>query len=158
MIFYADDDVDDIEIFSDITEELGIDLMTFQNGSEVLEKLNNPPPTPCIIFLDINMPGLSGIEVLKIIRKNQKWSAIPVIMFSTSTSEDSVSQSFDLGATYFVPKTADYNSLRESIKHVVEQQWSEFERTEQTFVYPKSPKGDLFWKFRLRGLTGESDT
>ena len=55
MIFYADDDFEDLEIFREIADDLRVELVTFDNGLALLERLKNPPPTPSLIFLDINI-------------------------------------------------------------------------------------------------------
>ena len=72
-IFYADDDLDDLEFFREIIENLDADvnLVTQQNGQEVLHALNNPPPNPHLLFLDINMPGMTGFDVLQKVRESQ---------------------------------------------------------------------------------------
>ncbi|RYY15185.1 MAG: response regulator, partial [Chitinophagaceae bacterium] len=111
MIFYADDDHDDISFFKDVASELDIPVTVFNAGSHLLEKLNAPPPAPTIIFLDINMPGHSGIEILKTIRKSDQWRNVPVIMLSTSSNLQDINTSYEYGATYYLPKVGNYGKL-----------------------------------------------
>lgn len=73
-IFYTDDDQEDIEFFKDIidTIDANVNVVTQSNGSQLLHALDNPPPHPHIVFLDINMPGMTGFDVLKKVRQSHK--------------------------------------------------------------------------------------
>lgn len=148
MIFYADDDFEDLEIFREIADDLRVELVTFDNGLALLERLKNPPPTPSLIFLDINMPGHNGLQVLEIIRSNPQWEKVPVIMFTTSVGEDVIKRSLFLGATYYLPKNPDYNGVKKSIQYVIGHEWKDFLPEEKTFVYQKSSMFDLPREFR----------
>lgn len=59
-IFYTDDDQDDLEFFMEIIETLdaNINVVTQNSGNQLIHALENPPPHPTIVFLDINMPGM----------------------------------------------------------------------------------------------------
>ena len=83
-IFYTDDDKDDVIFFKDAVGVASkeINVVTTFDGGSLLNLLNNPPPEPALIFLDWNMPGQTGAEVLKEIRANDKTSQVPVIIFS----------------------------------------------------------------------------
>jgi CheY-like chemotaxis protein len=91
VILYAEDDPDDRELLREAIEEKGIpcELVETANGREALLYLRstkgrkNPP---CLIMLDLNMPILNGRETLAIIKSELDTQAIPVIVFTTSSS------------------------------------------------------------------------
>ncbi|RZJ70308.1 response regulator [Flavobacterium sp.] len=143
MIFYADDDQDDLEIFRELSEELEVELATFTDGISLIERLKNPPPQPSLIFLDINMPGYNGLQILEMIRANGDWEKVPVIMFTTSVGEEVIKRSLFLGATYYLPKNPDYEGLKKSIQYVIGHEWKDFLPEEKTFVYQNSSMFDL---------------
>ncbi|RYG42545.1 MAG: response regulator [Chitinophagaceae bacterium] len=136
MIFYADDDIDDLDLFTEIAEELNQELLTFSSGSALLDKLHSPPPEPTIIFLDINMPGYNGLQILERIRAIDHWKKMPVVMFSTSVGEENIEASLELGATYYLPKNPDYNKLVDEIKFVLKKEWDNFTPGRDHFLYP----------------------
>lgn len=148
MIFYADDDLEDLEIFREIANELNVVVKTFDNGMALLDRLNNPPPTPSLIFLDINMPKYNGLQILEIIRSNDDWKSVPVIMFTTSVGENVIRRSMFLGATYYLPKDPNYEGLKQSIRYVIGHEWRDFLPEEKTFVYQSSSMFDLPHEFR----------
>lgn len=71
-IFYTDDDLDDLDFFTEVVESMenGVELVTQNNGKKLLEALHNPPPAPSVVFLDLNMPGINGFDVLTEIRQS----------------------------------------------------------------------------------------
>ncbi|GAC1426286.1 MAG: response regulator [Flavisolibacter sp.] len=85
-VMYVDDDQDDRELLEETFENFNdYQLKTFPNGFELLDALKNKDSrnTPCLIVLDINMPKMSGIEVLNILKTNESLKKIPVVMFTT---------------------------------------------------------------------------
>ena len=91
-ILWADDDKDDLSLINEILEELNlsIDVLEVNNGKEALNTLNKAMQNndlPCLIILDINMPIMDGKETLAVIKVNETLKEIPVVMFSTSSSE-----------------------------------------------------------------------
>lgn len=136
-IFYADDDVDDLNFFREIVEDIdnGFSVFTNNSGNDLLVALETPPPHPSVIFLDINMPGINGLDVLKAVRQNKNHKGLPVVMFSTSNDEAIIDKARLLGASYYLPKSGDFKKLRKSIEHVLSINWGNFITTEQNFVY-----------------------
>ena len=77
-IFYTDDDPDDQDFFKEVVAEITPqhNIFTQNDGYELLEILQNPPPSPHIVFLDLNMPRKSGYQVLKEIREKDSTFAL----------------------------------------------------------------------------------
>jgi len=136
-IFYADDDHDDLEVFRDVVQTIGskINLMTHDHGEKILNALRNPPPTPKIIFLDLNMPGKSGFEVLEEIKSSDDLKDLPVVIFSTSNDPSNISRSMKMGANYYVTKPTSFESLKKSIEHTLNIDWKNFKPTKSNFIY-----------------------
>jgi len=136
-IFYTDDDIDDLDFFREIVDSLEQDynVVTQNSGQQLLDALYNPPPNPFLIFLDINMPGMNGLETLKKLRLKENLKLLPVVIFSTSNDEAIIDQSRELGATFYVTKSGNFNELKKSIAYVLSINWGNFVTTDENFVY-----------------------
>lgn len=92
-----------------------VNVQPFVGGQEVLDFLKTSVDEgarlPCAILLDINMPAVSGYDVLTAVKSDETLSVIPVIMFSTSESEDDIVQSYALGANAYVQKPSGFDLL-----------------------------------------------
>ncbi len=136
-VFYTDDDEEDLEFFKDVTETIGtkVELVTHLSGQNLLDALHNPPPNPHLLFLDLNMPGLNGFDVLTAMRNDDSLKSLPVIIFSTSQDEQVIDQSRTLGANYFVPKSGSFPAMKKSIEHAISIDWEHFTPSKENFVY-----------------------
>jgi CheY-like chemotaxis protein len=135
-IFYADDDREDLDFFSDVARTIGgVTLYTHEKGDDLLHAIDNPPPSPQLIFLDLNMPGKNGFEVLQELRSDERHRNIPVVIFSTSSDSVNVAKSRDLGANFYVPKSSDYNDFKRSIEHTLAINWQTFNPSLKDFLY-----------------------
>lgn len=90
IVIYADDDTDDIELVEEAFRKYAhnVEVLTFQNGSQALSYLKNLTDddlSPCLVILDINMPVLNGKEALVRLRQIEKYNAVPVVLFTTSS-------------------------------------------------------------------------
>jgi len=126
-ILYAEDNVNDIELAlaafneSDLSERVDI----VNNGIEVIDYLYyqgkyvyRKKATPAFVLLDIKMPGLDGIEVLKILRDSKEYKNLPVIMLTSSTIENDVITSYDIGANGFVVKPINFHDFINTVKGI----------------------------------------
>ncbi|WP_290844755.1 response regulator [Flavobacterium sp.] len=138
MIFYADDDADDLEFFQEIAADLDVEVMTFDNGLALIENLKRRPANPDFVFLDINMPLYNGLQILEMIRAEKLWDHIPVFMFTTSTMIEHIEKSMSSGATFYIPKSSDYNLFKESVRFAIEKDWNGFLPQKNTFVFKDS--------------------
>lgn len=120
-IMIVDDDLVDAmtikRAFKDIDVSNQIDLVG--NGEEALEFLRNQDnERPCLIFLDLNMPKMNGIEFLKILRQDEELNMIPVIVLTTSKDEHDKINTFKLGISGYIVKPVDYLQFVEVIKTI----------------------------------------
>lgn len=105
FILLAEDDEDDQELiqmaFSKITADHDIKIVG--NGAEALRVLSGGANLPCLIILDLNMPLLNGMQTLKALREDPKFRKVPIVILTTSDSDDIKATSYSQGAIdYFV--------------------------------------------------------
>lgn len=136
-IFYADDDADDIEYFTDAVHDLlgEVDLHTHMQAEQLIAALKNPPPSPEILFLDLNMPGKNGFQILTELRNTEQFKELPIVILSTSTDPATINKTRELGASYYVPKPNSYTSLKQSIKTALNIDWQNFSPNRDNFLH-----------------------
>ncbi len=113
-IFLIDDDSDDREIFRNALETIPIDckLIEATDGQEALALLTDSTfSVPDIIFLDLNMPKVGGLDVLKKLRTIEQYDQAEVIMYTTSSMQQDKDNCFKAGANGFITKHYDFESL-----------------------------------------------
>ena len=106
-ILIADDDFEDRSIMAECFKELGHEEMVryVEDGSRLLEYMEETTPdTVSLIVLDLNMPRLNGTETLRILKGDDRYRHIPVIIFSTSVNEIEKKNCLQLGARDYVTK------------------------------------------------------
>lgn len=110
-IFLVEDDIDDQFIFCEAIGKIENAFVqnVANNGIEALSKLENSPILPDLIFMDINMPLMNGIECLGEIIKSQRLKNIPVVILSTDTSQVNLIRS--LGAKAYIKKPSNSKIL-----------------------------------------------
>jgi CheY-like chemotaxis protein len=115
-VLLTDDDEDDRLIFKEILDEMDKDISVqmVNNGKQLMDFLaTEKNPLPHVIFLDLNMPDMNGIECLKEIRKFEKYSDIFIAIYSTSSSEKDIEDTFLYGANIYITKPGDYGELKQ---------------------------------------------
>jgi CheY-like chemotaxis protein len=119
FIIYVEDDPDDILLMQEAFSEIaGYELMTLNNGAQLLQYLDRAVCFPDLIILDVNMPVMNGRDTLRRLKQNDIWSAIPVVMFSTGSA---VSDRLYAAAykTDLVVKPFDFQTLRKTVQRLV---------------------------------------
>jgi CheY-like chemotaxis protein len=115
-VLLTDDDEGDRLVFKEIFEEMETDTIVHMvnDGKQLMDFLSNEEnPLPHIIFLDLNMPNMNGLECLKEIKGTDKYSDISIAIYSTSTSEKDIEDSFNFGANIYITKPGDFNDLKQ---------------------------------------------
>jgi PleD family two-component response regulator len=125
-ILLADDDLGSREIFIDAIAEIApyARVRTAANGQKLMNVLlSETEPVPDIIFLDLNMPLKNGHECLQEIRNNERLRDIPVIIYSTSSNEDHIDDTYDGGANFYLIKPDSFNDLKLVARNVLSFDW-----------------------------------
>src|SRR4051812_41973045 len=119
-VLLTDDDADDRELFTEAmtATDPAVAVDYAVNGEHTLTKLKENKK-PDLIFLDINMPVMSGWECLKEIKKNDDTSDIPVIIYSTSSHPRDQKIAKDLGALCLFTKPTDYPDLKKMLSKII---------------------------------------
>lgn len=121
-IILTDDDEDDRDFFRMAVEDAGPghNLIMFQDGVELKEYLfSSPPELPDLIFLDINMPLMDGFQCLEAIRTLYPPDELPVIIYTTSSSDRDRLRCIELGANRYLVKPNDFKILKSVIAGVL---------------------------------------
>jgi len=119
MILLVDDDGYSLEFITDVFGQRGLSdrLKIFRDGEEVLDYLlsdvigHGSRELPKVIILDLRLPRVGGLEVLKRIRSSEKTKMIPVVVFTSSTDERDRAESYRLGANSFIVKPFEYEQF-----------------------------------------------
>jgi len=121
----VDDDEDDCFIIKEALDESELDhsLTTMESGSELLDYLHgrgkysaSKPEYPDLILLDLYLPGFSGSEVLRHIRKNPQFGHLDVVVLTDSTDWSELSECYRLGATAVFSKGKWLETFAEIIR------------------------------------------
>jgi len=121
-LLLIDDDADDQEIFSIALQNINslIRFVISDNCKDALEKLSKDKMfKPDFIFLDLNMPGMSGSQCLTEIKKQNRFKHVPVIIYTTSSGQRDKDETKKLGADYFLTKPTDINKLITILKKIL---------------------------------------
>ena len=124
-ILMADDDCDDRLMAEDAMREsrLGNTFRCVEDGQELMDYLTRKgkyavedAPRPGLILLDLNMPRKDGRQALKEIKSDPDLRRIPVVILTTSKTEEDVLRSYDLGANSFITKPVTFDRLVDIVR------------------------------------------
>jgi CheY-like chemotaxis protein len=131
-ILMADDDADDRQLTREALEDARLinDIRFVEHGEELLDYLHRrgkyaPPaeaPRPGLILLDLNMPRKDGRVVLKEIKQDPDLRTIPVVVLTTSKSDEDIYRSYDLGVNSYIVKPVTFEALVD-ILQTLEKYW-----------------------------------
>ncbi|MBI9053559.1 MAG: response regulator [Bacteroidales bacterium] len=127
-ILLVEDNEDDVELV-ELALSSGLianQLDVVRDGAEALDYLRcegnfenrNSKEMPALILLDLNLPKVNGLEVLKEIRSNEKTCLIPVTIFTSSDQEKDIVESYKLGANSYIQKPVDFQKFKEAIQQL----------------------------------------
>lgn len=118
----VEDNLDDERLVVRAFRKAGIDeFIVARTGEEALTSLENQAghPYPSLVLLDLKLPKVNGLEVLRSMRANEETRLVPVVVFTSSDEEGDILQSYELGANSYIRKPVDYESFMEAVQAVI---------------------------------------
>ena len=102
------------------------ELVVAEDGQEALDYLfatgkhtgRDVSQDPALVLLDLKLPGVDGLEVLRQIRADPRTSRLPVVILTCSREEQDVAQSYDLGANSYIRKPVDFTQFAQAVEHL----------------------------------------
>jgi len=126
-ILFAEDNPRDVELTLEALGEhnLANNVIVVRDGVETMDYLRcegkykqRKPGNPAVLLLDIKMPRMDGIEVLRAIRNDNKLKMLPVVMLTSSREEQDLIKSYELGVNAYVVKPVDFKEFIEAVKQI----------------------------------------
>lgn len=123
-ILIVDDDLEDVQFIKRAFKKNNVSnpLFSVFSGEEALDFLHRcdkgNQTYPGLILLDLNMPGVGGMETLRRVKLNERWRRIPAVIFTTSKAEEDVLTSYSMGANSFISKPFGFDGLTEVVAQI----------------------------------------
>lgn len=128
MILLAEDNPDDEALTMRALKKnnTGSNVHIVRDGAEALDFLfcmgayakRDPHDMPFLILLDLNLPKVSGLEVLRRLRANERTKLVPIVILTSSNEDHDVLEGYQFGANSYVRKPVDFNEFIEAAKHL----------------------------------------
>ncbi|MBA4140737.1 MAG: response regulator [Segetibacter sp.] len=111
--FLLDDDNDEGEIYSEIISEskMPIELHCFSKGAQMFDFLQKHR-APDIFILDVNLPGISGIECIRRLKADERYKSVPVVVCTSISNQGKLEESISAGALCYTVKPFDFSGYK----------------------------------------------
>jgi len=122
-ILLVDDDLDEYDLFTIALKQIANDyrLIYIPACEDLLATIKENKPD--LVFLDINMPAINGIECLKTIRAEKKYESLPIIMYSTSSNRKNIQQAYENKASCYVVKPYSVQGITKALEKIFTIDW-----------------------------------
>ncbi|MGE0445863.1 MAG: response regulator [Vicinamibacterales bacterium] len=126
-ILIAEDNPNDLELTLTALNENHVanEIITVGDGAEALDYLysrgrfaGRPPGSPAVVLLDMKMPKVDGIEVLRQIKTDPQLRTVPVVMLTSSAEEPDLKRSYELGVNAYVVKPVDFTEFISAVSRL----------------------------------------
>jgi two-component system, response regulator len=123
-ILLIEDNSDDVELTKRAfaRNRIANEIVILRDGAEACEFLvngkRNGRGLPQVILLDINLPKISGLEVLERVRAHEATRLVPTVILTSSKQEEDLIEGYRLGVNSYVRKPVDFNEFVEAVRHV----------------------------------------
>jgi len=126
-IVLAEDNPNDVELTLAALSEINLanEVVVVRDGAEALDYLfrrnqyaNRAPGNPAVLLLDLKMPKLDGLDVLRALKADEQLRTIPVVMLTSSREEQDLVSSYKLGVNAYVVKPVDFRAFIEAVRQL----------------------------------------
>jgi len=119
-VLLVEDNASDVELTLRALQKrnLANRVVVARDGVEALELLQRPAPLPKVVLLDLKLPKLNGLEVLRRLKSNERTKRIPVVVLTSSHEEPDVEESYRLGVNSYIVKPVDFESFASAVAEV----------------------------------------
>ena len=126
-ILLVEDNLMDIDLTQRAFRErhLSNPLIIARDGQEALDyfqKWQEGEPLPLVILLDINLPKVNGLDVLRALKNNPEFKKLPVVILTSSGDDNDINTAYELGANSYIVKPVDFDKFVE-IAHQIDLYW-----------------------------------
>ncbi|MBI5952898.1 MAG: response regulator [Chloroflexi bacterium] len=128
IILLVEDNPSDVDLTRRALQKSRVanELVVAEDGQEALDYIFHGVPLagatmeelPALILLDLKLPKMDGLQVLRQIRADERTSRLPVVILTTSSEEQDVAQSYDLGANSYIRKPVDFKQFVDAVQHL----------------------------------------
>jgi CheY-like chemotaxis protein len=120
-ILLIEDDADDIELLQDALQQnnIAFTIHVITEGDKAIPYLESSPERPDVIVMDFNLPKLHGREIISQIRASKDLSSIPLMVLTTSASQDDMRYAFSMGANKFITKPNTMQGFNTTVEAIV---------------------------------------
>lgn len=117
-IVVVEDEPDTAEMFAEMMNLMGYQVIKSYGGVRAIDLIADKKPAA--VVLDLMMPDLSGLEVLRFMRRDPRLAEIPVVIVSAKGLPSDVKKGLDAGASFYLTKPVSFSDLKEAVERVVE--------------------------------------
>jgi CheY-like chemotaxis protein len=124
-VLLVEDDEDDVRLTREALKDskVFVSFTVAPDGEDALRRLRREGPyasvaVPDLILMDLNLPGMSGREILEELKRDEKLKRIPVVVLTTSDAETDIAKCYDLGANCYITKPVDFEQFIRIIKSI----------------------------------------
>ena len=127
MVLLVEDNSNDIELALEVLSEESFarNIHVVKDGQQALDFLEHTgrhtqrePGNPILVMLDVKLPRISGMEVLRRVKSDPALRSIPIVMLTSSREESDLQSSYDLGANAYVVKPLDFTEYSQVLKAI----------------------------------------
>jgi two-component system, response regulator len=128
VILLIEDSPDDVALIRRSLRQNNImnDIIVLRDGAEALDWFmrtgdyadRDPDVDPALILLDIRLPRVDGLEVLRRLREDESWNTAPIVILTSSQEEEDLFRSYELGANSYVRKPINFAEFSEAVGEV----------------------------------------
>jgi CheY-like chemotaxis protein len=101
------------------------EIVPFQDGTSALAYLLGPDGSgrnnagrPLLLLLDLNLPDMTGVDILKVVKENEHLKRAPVVILTTTDDQREIQRCYDLGCNVYITKPVDYDSFATAIRQL----------------------------------------